>query len=230
MNEKSENIFEIKELTKSYIQAGTQIKILNSVNFFIQRGTVNIIAGRSGSGKSTLLNMLGGLDKQDSGKILFTGDDTSFFNEQRMNKFRNESIGFVFQFHHLLADFTEYENILMPLKIYKNDTPENIERVEKIITMLGIEHRKKHFPGQLSGGEQQRAAIARALSANPAVLLADEPTGNLDNETAADVMNLFWKINSVYGTTVIIVTHDLSISSNASHLYEIKNQDVIKIS
>lgn len=226
MNKK--NIFEAVDLTKTYTQAGSKIDVLNKSNFSIESGTVNIIAGRSGSGKSTLLNILGGLDKQDSGEIFFKEEKISSFSETRMNKFRNESIGFVFQFHHLLADFTEYENILMPLKIYGNDTKKNIERVEEIIAMLGIENRKNHFPSQLSGGEQQRTAIARSLANNPDVLLADEPTGNLDNKTAADVMELFWKINSAYGTTVIIVTHDISISAKASNLYEIKNHNVVK--
>ncbi len=219
----SETIIDVQNICKSYKQAEKKLLILDNVNAVIKKNTITIITGKSGSGKSTFLHLLGALDKPDTGKIFFNGQDLAGNNEQQLNKLRNKSIGFVFQFHHLLADFTAYENIIMPLTIYNNLTKETRCRADEIIKIIGLDHRKNHYPHQLSGGEQQRAAIGRSLVRNPELLLADEPTGNLDNETSADVMRLFWEVRNIYNTTVIIVTHDKSITTSADNHFEILN-------
>jgi lipoprotein-releasing system ATP-binding protein len=205
---KSEN------LTKSYVQGQKKIVVLNGLEMQIKKNTINIITGKSGSGKSTLLHIVGGLDKPDSGSVKFNEHDICSFNEKELNKFRNDRIGFVFQFHNLLSDFTVYENIIIPAQIKGQFNETTKQYAEYLIEFLGIKERISHYPNQLSGGEQQRTAIARALINKPDLLLADEPTGNLDNETATHVTELFMNIKKNINTTMIIVTHDAELYKN----------------
>lgn len=227
MNEK--NILTAECVSKSYFQAGKKIKVIENASFNLLERSVNIISGKSGSGKSTLLHLIGGLDKPDSGFINFFSENIVSYQENKLNDFRNNNIGFVFQFHHLLADFTAGENVIIPLRIKGNIPDEKIKFADAIIERLGIAERKNHYPNQMSGGEQQRAAIARALVNNPKLLLADEPTGNLDNETASEVMNLFWEINKEFGTTIVIVTHDKNINENSANFFELKSGQIIPL-
>jgi len=223
MNEK---ILVVNGLTKTFTQAGRKITVIENLNFDIAIGSVSVITGKSGSGKSTLLHLLGGLDKPDSGSVNIDGADIIKFSDSELNQFRSRYVGFVFQFHHLLLDFTAFENIVIPLMIAGCYTPEKREYAEYLMNKLGIYERAGHYPTQMSGGEQQRAAIARAIINNPKLLLADEPTGNLDNETAVEVIDLFGKINAEFQTTIIIVTHDKNIPLKSDNLFELKNTQI----
>ncbi|HON55755.1 MAG TPA: ABC transporter ATP-binding protein [bacterium] len=216
-------ILNVIDLTKIYRQADNIIKVLENTTFSIKKNSINIISGKSGSGKSTLLHLIGGLDKPDSGAIFFNDLDITKLTDNRLNELRNLEIGFVFQFHHLLMDFTAFENILIPVQINEFNIKSKKEFALELMNKLGIYERRGHFPNQLSGGEQQRAAICRALINNPKLLLADEPTGNLDNDTAGVVFDLFWKINDEYKTTIIIVTHDSDISNKPHKKFYLNN-------
>lgn len=207
------NIMELKNINKFYSETGNKLHILRNLNLEIKEGEFLSILGRSGSGKSTLLNIMGLLDKVDSGEIWIDKKNVSSLNEDERNKIKNNFLGFVFQFHYLLNEFTALENVMIPALLHKFNNKREIENeAKRLLEIVGLGDRLNHKPNQLSGGEKQRVAIARAMINKPAVILADEPTGNLDEETSEIIFSLFKKLNKEFNQTVIVVTHSKDLS------------------
>lgn len=204
-----------------------KIKVLKGVSFDIEEGRSVSIVGSSGAGKSTLLHILGTLDQADSGKIIINGKDISSLGRKEIADFRNKEIGFIFQFHHLLPEFTAIENVTLPAFIAKREEQEAKQKAEHLLQYLGLQDRIHHKPSQLSGGEQQRVAIARALINAPKLLLADEPTGNLDQKNAHEVFELLLKLQLEYNLTMVLVTHDVSLSNKTNHTLTMKDGVII---
>jgi lipoprotein-releasing system ATP-binding protein len=202
-------MIDIKDIKKSY----DNLQVLKGVNLFIEKGEVVSIVGKSGAGKSTLLHIIGTLDSPDSGEISIEGTHLSKMNSNALAKFRNEHIGFVFQFHHLLPEFTALENVCMPAFIKKTPEQEAKIRAKELLDYLGLSERITHKPSQLSGGEQQRVAVARALMNQPSVILADEPSGNLDTGTSKELHELFFKLRNDFKQTFVIVTHNEELAN-----------------
>lgn len=194
----------IEQIYKSY----GNVQVLKGIDFTVDKGEIISIVGASGAGKTTLLQIVGTLEKPDRGSVVINGVDVNTLNERSLSQFRNTNIGFVFQFHHLLPEFTAWENILIPAMIKGTAKDEMEERANQLMTFLKIDHRRGHKPSELSGGEQQRVAVARALINNPAVVLADEPSGNLDSINARELHRLFFDLREQYNQTFIIVTHN----------------------
>ena len=219
------NIVELKHINKIYgIKTPNPTQVLFDVSLNIEETTFNSIIGQSGSGKSTLLNILGTLDKATSGDVLINGKNTQDMTKNELSTLRNESIGFIFQFHYLLPEFTAMENVLMPYRISKKPiTDEVIARANELLDIVGLKNRKDNLATNLSGGQQQRVAIARSLINNPKIILADEPTGNLDSDTTEQVYDLLREINQRFKTTFIIITHDRHIAEKADRIIEIKD-------
>jgi lipoprotein-releasing system ATP-binding protein len=207
----SEMIVEARGLRKVFRKNNTSIEVLKGIDLSIEEGELITIMGPSGAGKSTLLHILGTLDRPTEGEVLFEKRKISEIREDELSLIRNEKIGFVFQFYHLLEDFTVFENVAMPLLIRGIKRKETEGKVEKLLSLFELIHRKDHKPQELSGGEQQRVAIARALICEPRIIFADEPTGNLDRKTGAKVIEYLTEINEKFGTTIVIVTHDPDI-------------------
>jgi len=199
-------------VTKTYTKDGAAVEVLRGVNLTVTEGETLAILGTSGAGKSTLLHVLGTLEPPTSGQILYYGQDVTKFSSEKVSRFRNREIGFVFQFHYLLQEFTALENVLMPALISGEDRPRFEERARSLLTDVGLAHRLTHRPAELSGGEQQRVALARALVMHPRLLLADEPTGNLDSGNAQKVKDLFLDLSKSRGVTIALVTHDEEIA------------------
>lgn len=214
------NLIETKNIHKTFKTAAGELTILKDINMSIAEGEILGIVGASGAGKSTLLHILGALDKPSSGEILFQGKNISSLDETMLAEFRNASIGFVFQFHHLLPEFNSLENVMLPGMISNRPYEEIEKRANKLLDELGLARRKKHRPGELSGGEQQRVAVARALVQNPKIVLADEPTGNLDTATGNALFDLFIELNKKNRTTFVIVTHNKTLSDNCHRVLE----------
>jgi lipoprotein-releasing system ATP-binding protein len=201
----SEPIVTVQNVTKAFEHEGRSLEVLKGIDLEIERGEMVTIVGPSGAGKSTLLHLIGTLDLPTTGRILYEGRDVTRLGSSELAEFRNRSIGFVFQFHHLLPEFTALENVLMPGLIQGRRRLEG--RARQLLDEVGLSDRLTHRPGELSGGEQQRVALARALLMEPKLVLADEPTGNLDSQTSASVQSLFFDLNRRHGTTFLIVTH-----------------------
>ncbi|PKL52539.1 MAG: lipoprotein-releasing system ATP-binding protein LolD [Nitrospira bacterium HGW-Nitrospira-1] len=214
------NLIEARQVHKSFKTEAGELNILKDINLTITEGEMLGIVGASGAGKSTLLHILGALDKPSSGKVLFQGRDVFSLDDSMLAEFRNSSIGFVFQFHHLLPEFNSLENVMLPGLISNCPYEETEKRAKQILDELGLSKRLKHRPGELSGGEQQRVAVARALLQNPKIVLADEPTGNLDTATGNALFDLFIELNRKNRTTFVIVTHNKTLSDNCHRVLE----------
>jgi lipoprotein-releasing system ATP-binding protein len=197
----------VQNVKKSFVHEGREVPILRGIDLSIDEGEMLCIVGPSGAGKSTLLHLLGTLDLPSEGRILIGGEDVTTYSSSRLAEFRNRSIGFVFQFHHLLPEFTALENVMMPGRIRGEAGAELESRARELLAEAGLEKRVTHRPGELSGGEQQRVALARALIMNPRLVLADEPTGNLDSTTSKAMHDLMFGLNKSRGTTFLVVTH-----------------------
>lgn len=207
MKAKTEQI-RVENVSKSYQKGIDTIAVLNKASFVINKGDMISITGKSGAGKSTLLHLLGTLDQPDEGDIFYEGNSLGALNSAQLADFRNKELGFVFQFHHLLPEFTALENVMMPALIRRSPKSEAMEMANKAILEVGLSHRLGHKPGELSGGEQQRIALARALVLEPPLLLADEVTGNLDAKTGDEIHELLKNLNETRGITVVVVTHN----------------------
>ena len=218
------NIIQLDHIDKFY--GDTQVVF--DMNLAIEEGSFSSIIGQSGSGKSTLLNILGTLDKPSHGDVYISGKLVSKMKTKELAKVRNQTLGFIFQFHHLLPEFTALENILMPTRILKGKiTKEDMDWAEELINVVGLSKVKNNNALKMSGGQQQRTAIARALMNKPKLILADEPTGNLDSDTAEQIYELMRRINETYGTTFLIITHDQQIAQKADRIIEIKDGKII---
>lgn len=216
-------VIECQLLSKSFDDGVSQVDVLRSVDFTVNAGERIAIVGPSGSGKSTLLHLLGGLDKPSSGDVFLLGENISTMSESVRCKERNQHLGFIYQFHHLLPEFSALENVMMPLLIGGFDKADAKARATKSLTEVGLVKRLQHKPSQLSGGERQRVAIARALVTEPSCVLADEPTGNLDSETAETIFDLFLSINQSRQTAIVIVTHDRYLASRMQKTLTLKS-------
>ncbi len=201
-------VCQVSDLRKSFHLRGQEIHVLKGVNLTVHHGDMCSIRGQSGVGKSTMLHVLGALDRPSSGSVRFDGTDIFSLPEKELAAFRNKTIGFVFQFHHLLPEFTAVENVALPGMIARQARAKVMDRARELLGEVGLSHRMDHRPGELSGGEQQRVAIARSLLMNPRLVLADEPTGNLDQKTSDDVHELLVKINESHGVAFVVVTHN----------------------
>jgi len=211
-------MIEIAQLTKTFTKDGTRIEVLRGIDCAISRGESVAILGASGTGKTTLLQILGALDHPTSGGVFFDGADIFAWDEARRAEFRNKKIGFVFQFHHLLPEFTALENVAMPALVGGVAKRDAYQRAEIVLTEVGLGDRLTHKPGELSGGEQQRVAIARAIMMNPDVILADEPTGNLDSGTGGKIQDLLLALGKAQNTTLIVVTHNRLLADGMSRI------------
>lgn len=197
-----------KNIKKSYAQGTSELAILKDVSIEVKKGEALAIIGASGAGKSTLLQILGTLDRPSSGELSFENENLLTMKDEDLARFRNEKMGFVFQFHHLLSEFSALENVTIPLRISGENKSEAQDKAAELLKTMGLEHRLTHYPSELSGGELQRVAIARALIRRPQILLADEPTGNLDSANGAHVQELFFQLKESFGLTLVVVTHD----------------------
>jgi lipoprotein-releasing system ATP-binding protein len=217
------NIITLKNINKIY---GNLVKtqVLYDVDLSFEEGSFNSIIGASGSGKSTLLNIMGTLDKPTSGEVFINGTRTDTLRKNQLSELRNETIGFIFQFHYLLPEFSAFENVLMPYRIKSSkQSKEMIKRAEELLDLVGLSKVKNNLAVNMSGGQQQRTAIARALMNNPKIILADEPTGNLDSESTENIYNLMRDINKKFNTTFVVITHDRRIAEKADRIVEIKD-------
>lgn len=223
------NIIECRSLCFSYSEGENKTTVLDNLNFEVKPGEKVAIIGQSGCGKSTLLNLIAGLDKSSTGDVLINNSNIAKLNEKDRTELRSRNLGFVYQFHHLLNDFSSLYNVSLPLLIKGIDKRKAVKLAEDILKKVGLEKRLKHKPSQLSGGERQRVAIARAMISEPACLLADEPTGNLDANNAKDVLDLIVELNDSKRTALLIVTHDLSIANMMDRKLELSNQRLIEV-
>lgn len=222
------NIIEIKDLEKTYVSKGESLTVLKDLSFSIEEGTRTAIVGSSGNGKSTLLNIISGIDAATSGTVKVGKYDLSKMTEKDLCKYRSEYIGLVFQFHYLLKDFTALENIFLPAYMAGKNKKAAMEKAENLLHDIGLYERKNHLPSELSGGERQRVAVARSLINDPELILADEPTGNLDPENAALISDLLYGVSEKYNKTLVIVTHDNEVAKKAQVIYRLQDKQIVQ--
>jgi lipoprotein-releasing system ATP-binding protein len=217
------SLLEVRELYKGYASGDQHLEILSGLSLSVDEGEMIGVTGVSGSGKSTLLHLIGGMDRPDQGSIRFLDQELSSLDAAGLSLFRNKTIGFVFQFHHLLPEFTALENVMMPLLLRDTPPPEAAKAADALLREVHLDQRSHHRPGELSGGEQQRVAIARALIGKPRLLLADEPTGNVDPKTGQAIAALLRELHAKHGLTSIIVTHNERLAGICSRVYRLEN-------
>ncbi|MDR0558116.1 MAG: ABC transporter ATP-binding protein [Treponema sp.] len=210
-----EDIVKVENLVKNYASGAETLRILRGVSFSLKNSASLAITGQSGSGKSTLLNILGGLDKSDSGSVVVAGMEITGLSEKKLSVYRSRQVGFIFQFHYLLKDFTALENVMLPAYMFGMKKKAAFERARALLSDMRLDDRIGHYPSQLSGGERQRVAVARSLINDPAIILADEPTGNLDPDNSAMVADMLYETSRKRGKTLIVVTHDEKVASSA---------------
>lgn len=215
------DLLTIEQLSKSYHDGQRELVVLKNVDLTVNKGEAIAIVGMSGAGKSTLLHLLGGLDRPDAGSLIFEGKKLNGASRVEMDAYRNRSIGFVFQFHHLLPEFTAVENVMMPALVARKPKSEAREAAMKLLEQVGLQERVTHRPSKLSGGEQQRVALARSLVNEPDLLLADEPTGNLDAKTGKKIIELIWKTTVEKDRSLVIVTHEPTIAQRADRIFHL---------
>lgn len=221
----SESIILVKNLKKSFGKTSAPIEVLKGIDLEIKKGETLALTGKSGSGKSTLLSLLAGLDRPNEGEIYVDGKDILRMSEKELTQFRAKSMGIVFQQFHLVSTLTALENVLLPLELLK--IKDSLEKAQELLGAVGLSHRENHLPSELSGGEGQRVAIARALSTHPAVLFADEPSGNLDEQTGEKVMDLLFEMVQKTKTTLVLVTHDLELAARCSRVVHLGHGGII---
>jgi putative ABC transport system ATP-binding protein len=214
-----------ESLTKEYLSGGRPLTVLKDITFEITAGEIVAIVGPSGSGKTTLLGLLAGLDRPTAGRVIMDGQDLNQLSEDGMARFRGERVGFVFQSFHLLPTLTARENVQVPLELRGEDAG---PRADELLARVGLQGREHHYPAQLSGGEQQRVALARAFSNRPRILFADEPTGNLDGHTGARVVGIMLELNREFGTTTVLVTHDMDLARRAARMIRLADGVVVE--
>ena len=219
----AESLIKAENITKSF----GNLQVLKGINLEVEKGKIHSVVGASGAGKTTLLQILGTLSKPDSGDIIYDGRNINDFSDAELSSFRNRQIGFVFQFHHLLPEFTALENVCIPAFIARKPKAEAEKRALELLGYLGLTERKNHKPSELSGGEKQRVAVARALMNNPAVVMADEPSGNLDSENRHELHELLFRLRDDFGQTFIIVTHDDNFAERSDRIFHIKDGVIV---
>lgn len=221
-------ILKVENLTKIYGKNSTEVKALDNVSFSVNKGEFLAIVGASGSGKSTLLHLLGGVDKPTSGKVFIEGQDIYSFNEDKLAIFRRRQIGLIYQFYNLIPILNVTENIILPLDL--DNRAADQDELTNLIKLLSLEKRTNHLPNELSGGQQQRVSIGRALITHPAIILADEPTGNLDSKSSDEIMNLLKKSNKEFKQTIIMITHNMELAKCADRIIEIEDGKISRCS
>ena len=225
MNEpinRGDEVIRAQDLAKTYAEGRMQTPVFNGLNLTVTAGETVAIIGASGAGKSTLLHLLGGLDTPTAGEVFVTGQQMSSLSDGQRGRLRNAALGFVYQFHHLLPEFTALENVMMPVLLNGREVADAKARAVALLESVGLGHRMTHKPGELSGGERQRAAVARALVNRPACVLGDEPTGNLDDKTAGTVFDLMLELNRAHHTSLVLVTHDRSLARRLDRVLELR--------
>lgn len=216
-------IIRIENVEKTYVSDGEKLTVLKDLFLSIEEGTKNVIVGESGSGKSTLLNIIGGIDSVTGGTVTAGKWNVTSLSESEVSEYRSKFLGLIFQFHYLLKDFTALENVYLPLYMTGVSKKEAVKRAESLLNDVGVYERRNHLPGQLSGGERQRVAVARSLINDPTLILADEPTGNLDPANARGIGELLFSMVDKYKKTLVLVTHDMNLAKNGDFIYSIKD-------